>query len=50
MATGCWSPPAGGHGVIGMRERAQLVGGSLTAGPEYGEFVVKASLPIGAPG
>lgn len=42
--------PAGGHGVIGMRERAQLVGGSLTAGPEYGEFVVKASLPIGAPG
>lgn len=42
--------PASGHGVIGMRERAQLVGGSLTAGAEYGEFVVKATLPIGAGG
>lgn len=40
--------PGGGHGLIGMRERAQLVGGRLTAGPEYGEFVVRASLPIGA--
>ncbi|MCJ1706301.1 sensor histidine kinase [Microbacterium sp. VKM Ac-2923] len=44
------TPPPGGHGVIGMRERAQLVGGSLTAGPEYGEFVVRATLPIGANG
>lgn len=41
---------AGGHGLIGMRERAQLVGGSLTAGPEYGEFAVEATLPIGARG
>jgi len=39
----------GGHGLIGMRERAQLVGGQLTAGPEYGEFVVRAALPIGIP-
>lgn len=39
----------GGHGLIGMRERAQLVGGRLTAGPEYGEFVVQATLPIGPP-
>ena len=39
---------SGGHGLIGMRERAQLVGGWLTAGPEYGEFAVRASLPIGA--
>ncbi|MCW2163439.1 Signal transduction histidine kinase [Microbacterium hydrothermale] len=37
----------GGHGLIGMRERAQLVGGRLTAEPEYGEFVVRATLPIG---
>ncbi|MCI9857576.1 sensor histidine kinase [Microbacterium proteolyticum] len=44
-ATG--TPPAG-HGLIGMRERAQLVGGHLTAGPEYGEFAVRATLPIGA--
>ncbi|WP_150953182.1 sensor histidine kinase [Microbacterium testaceum] len=43
------SPASGGHGLIGMRERAQLVGGHLTAGPEYGEFVVRATLPIGAP-
>lgn len=43
------SPPSGGHGLIGMRERAQLVGGHLTAGPEYGEFVVRATLPIGSP-
>lgn len=44
------TPSSGGHGVIGMRERAQLVGGSLAAGPEYGEFVVRATLPIGAHG
>lgn len=39
--------PAGGHGIIGMRERAHLVGGRLAARPEYGEFVVRATLPIG---
>ncbi|MDQ1123386.1 sensor histidine kinase [Microbacterium trichothecenolyticum] len=38
-----------GHGLIGMRERAQLVGGRLSAEPEYGEFVVRAALPIGRP-
>ncbi|WP_447944122.1 sensor histidine kinase [Microbacterium aurum] len=36
-----------GHGVIGMRERAQLVGGTLDAGREGGDFVVRATLPIG---
>ncbi len=36
-----------GHGLIGMRERAQLVGGSLDAGVEGAEFVVNATLPIG---
>ncbi|MFT4258526.1 sensor histidine kinase [Microbacterium sp.] len=40
---------AGGHGVVGMRERAQLVGGSLQAGPEGARYVVRASLPIGSP-
>lgn len=40
---------AAGHGLIGMRERAQLVGGRLSAAPEYGEFVVRATLPIGHP-
>lgn len=37
----------GGHGVIGMRERAQLVGGSLQAEHQDAQFVVHASLPIG---
>jgi signal transduction histidine kinase len=39
---------AGGHGVIGMRERAQLVGGSLQAERRGAQFVVHATLPIGA--
>ncbi|WP_371131174.1 histidine kinase [Microbacterium sp.] len=37
----------GGHGLVGMRERAQLVGGSLTAERTGDEFVVRANLPIG---
>ncbi|MCM3781227.1 sensor histidine kinase [Microbacterium hydrocarbonoxydans] len=41
------SQPSGGHGVIGMRERAQLVGGSLQAEREGAQFVVRATLPIG---
>ncbi|WP_243233388.1 sensor histidine kinase [Microbacterium sp. CIAB417] len=40
----------GGHGIIGMRERAQLVGGVLRAEREGGLFVVRARLPIGAGG
>lgn len=36
----------GGHGLIGMRERAQLVGGNLLAGREGERFVVRATLPI----
>lgn len=39
-------PRAGGHGVIGMRERAQLVGGRLDAGREGERFVVRATIPI----
>ena len=36
-----------GHGLLGMRERAIMVGGTLTAGPAEGEvFVVEAVLPI----
>jgi signal transduction histidine kinase len=39
---------AGGHGLIGMRERAALFGGTLTAGPCDGQgFEVRASLPYG---
>ncbi len=36
-----------GHGMIGMRERAQLVGGRLDAGAEDDSFVVRAEIPIG---
>lgn len=44
------TPPSSspGHGVIGMRERAQLAGGTLSAQPESRDFVVRATLPIGA--
>jgi signal transduction histidine kinase len=37
-----------GHGLIGMRERVMLLGGSFTAGPEPdGRFRVECDLPIG---
>jgi signal transduction histidine kinase len=37
-----------GHGLAGMRERAELLGGSLSAGPAPdGGFVVAAVLPLG---
>ncbi|MFI5894755.1 sensor histidine kinase [Actinoplanes sp. NPDC051513] len=41
------STPGGGHGLIGMRERAALLGGELTAEPEQFDFVVRARLPFG---
>jgi signal transduction histidine kinase len=36
----------GGHGVIGMRERAALLGGSLEAGSRDGRFQLHARLPF----
>jgi signal transduction histidine kinase len=37
----------GGHGIIGMRERATMLGGNLRAGPTADhEFLVTAALPI----
>ncbi|MGP6170732.1 sensor histidine kinase [Microbacterium sp. A204] len=38
----------GGHGIVGMRERAQLIGGVLTASRDGEEFVVRGTLPIGS--
>jgi signal transduction histidine kinase len=41
--------PAGGHGLLGMRERALAVGGDLRTGPGgAGGFLVEASLPTDA--
>ncbi|MER7790024.1 histidine kinase [Streptomyces sp. NPDC097640] len=38
--------PGGGHGLIGLRERAQLLGGTLEANPlPDGGFAVRARLP-----
>jgi signal transduction histidine kinase len=39
----------GGHGLIGMRERASLLGGSFDAERANGEFRVRARLPYGGP-
>jgi signal transduction histidine kinase len=39
----------GGHGLVGLRERVSLVGGSIESGPRGGGgFVVKAHLPLEA--
>ncbi|PBC78580.1 signal transduction histidine kinase [Streptomyces sp. TLI_235] len=41
--------PGGGHGLVGLRERAQLLGGTLVTGPTAdGGFTVRAALPAAA--
>jgi signal transduction histidine kinase len=50
--TGRGAPPvpgAAGHGIAGMRSRAEALGGSLEAGPALGGgFAVRARLPVPA--
>lgn len=41
--------PTSGHGLIGMRERAQLVGGRMDVGAQGDAFVVRATIPVGGP-
>jgi signal transduction histidine kinase len=39
--------PGGGHGLVGMRERAVMLGGEFSAEPTIaGGFIVTASLPL----
>jgi signal transduction histidine kinase len=37
---------SGGHGIVGMRERAAILGGILEAGAQNGRFEVTARLPL----
>ncbi|MGY9066990.1 sensor histidine kinase [Streptomyces sp. CAS3] len=41
------SPPGGGYGLIGLKERTALLGGTLTAGPQETGFRVEACIPVG---
>lgn len=43
--TGDDRAPAGGHGLVGMRERVEALGGRLVTGPAGDVFVVEATLP-----
>jgi signal transduction histidine kinase len=44
------APAGGGHGLLGLRERVTLLGGTFRAGPRLdGGFEVRASLPAGVP-
>ena len=42
-------PGAAGHGIVGMRERVTMLGGTLSAGPTSdGGYLVEAVLPLAA--
>ncbi|MBW3665467.1 MAG: two-component sensor histidine kinase [Actinobacteria bacterium] len=49
VPSGGTAKPAGGLGILGMRERANLVGGSLEAGVEDGRWIVRCRFPLAAP-
>lgn len=36
----------GGNGLVGMRERVEMFGGQLSAGPRAGGFEVRAAIPL----
>ncbi|HST40537.1 MAG TPA: histidine kinase [Conexibacter sp.] len=39
---------APGYGLLGMRERVEAVGGTLVAGPDAGDWLVRCALPLNA--
>jgi signal transduction histidine kinase len=42
--------PGGGHGLVGLRERVELLGGSFHAGPRLdGGYELRASMPVEVP-
>ncbi len=46
-AVGCGEDGSmSGYGLAGMRERLQLTGGTLTAGPAGGHWIVRAQVPM----
>src|SRR5688572_12849577 len=49
LGAGGAAVPGSGAGIIGMRERAELLGGRLTAGPTDGRWRVRAELPTDGP-
>jgi signal transduction histidine kinase len=44
VRAGAPDSPVGGHGLVGMHERATLVGGTLAAGRVNGSFHLRADL------
>ncbi|WP_433366875.1 sensor histidine kinase [Actinoplanes sp. CA-142083] len=45
VGPGAGSGTVGGHGLIGMRERVEVLGGKLTAGPSGTGWLVRTVLP-----
>jgi signal transduction histidine kinase len=50
IANPCSGPPGRpGSGLIGLAERVRLAGGTFTAAPEAGRFVLRAAVPRSTP-
>jgi signal transduction histidine kinase len=47
VSAGPWKETGGGHGLIGMRERATLLGGTFETERANGTFRIRAGIPYG---